>query len=178
MFEFLHNFWFIQSIGVVALVFVILAWNAKERKNLLYLQAVNVTLMAFQYVLLGAFTGAVVQCITISRNLVFSQKGKRAWASHTVWLYVFIALAVGVLAFFWQGWISLLPVTGIIIGTYGMFKDEPKKMRIFILITGLVWIPYNILVHSYSGLVSDIVSYTALLVGMYRLDRKQPVTVA
>lgn len=173
----LHNFWFIQSIGLVALVFTIFAWNAKTRKKILELQAISVLISVAQYMLLGAFTGAATQVVTISRNIVFSKKGEKRWASYAIWPYVFIFLAVLVLVFFWQGWISLLPVIGIIVGTLGMFKDKPKQMRIFVLSTALVWIPYNLIVGSYTGFVSDLISYTALIVGMIRLDRKKSTVI-
>lgn len=175
MFNFIHNFWFIQSIGVVALIFSILAWNARTRKNILYLQGVNVGLFIFQYILLGAYTGAVVQCITLSRNLVFAKKGEKKWADNPLWPFIFMALAIITLVIFWQGWVSIFPVIGVIIGTYGMSKDQPKTMRRYILSTALVWIPYDLLVHSYSGFVNDIISYVALIIGMYRHDREKTI---
>jgi hypothetical protein len=169
----LTNFWFIQSIGVVALIFVFFAWNAKNRKTLLQLQAVNVALFIIQYALLHAYTGAIVQCITLARNIVFSKKGEKKWASSPLWTYFFMALSIVGLIIFWQGWVSLLPVVGVIVGTYGMSKDRPSDMRFYILLTTLVWTPYNLLVHSYSGFIGEVVSDIGVLVGMYRLDRKK-----
>ncbi len=125
-----------------------------------------------QYALLHAYTAVIVEIVTLARNLVFAKRGEKKWANSPLWTYVFMALAIAVLALVWQGWASLLPVVGVVVGTWGMSREKPKSMRFYILLTALVWIPYNIIVHSYTGLLTNIVSYTALLVGMYRLDRK------
>lgn len=173
MYNLIHNFWFIQSVGAIALIFVIFAWNARTRKNILYLQSVNIALFIFQYLLLGAYIGAVIQVIIFTRNLVFAKRGEKKWADNPLWPFLFMALSIISLIIFWQGWISLLPVIGVIVGTYGISKSQPKTMRRYILSTSLVWIPYDLLIHSYSGFANDIISYIAVLIGMYRLDREK-----
>ncbi len=167
------NFWFIQFIGIIALVFITLAWNAKTRKKILDLQGIGGGIFVIHFLLLNAYTGALINVVMVLRNLVFAQRDRKRWANSKWWLYVFIFLSVLVLIFFWQGWPSILPVIGLIVGTYGLFRENPKEMRFFILLTALVWIPYTIIVHSYSGLLNHVVSNLGLLVGMYRLDRKK-----
>lgn len=176
MASFLHNFWFIQSIGIIGLIFVVFAWNAKTRRKVLDLQSVNVSLFIIHYILLGAWTGAIMSGVTLLRNLVFAQKNLKKWASHPGWLYVFIVLSLIALAIFWEGWISLLPAAGVVIGTYAISKDNPKDIRFYMLLTAIVWIPYTIIVHSYSGLIAHIISTIGLLTGMIRLDRKKKET--
>ena len=177
MLTLLHNFWFIQAIGGVALVFVILAWNARERKNIFLLQSINLVLFAIHYWLLSAEAGAAMCLVVLARNVVFSQKGEKKWASSPLWLYAFIIISVGVLGIFWEGWTTILPVVAVIISMYAMWKDNPADMRWYMLISCLVWIPYNtIAVPSLSGLFSQLIGIAGLLLGMYRLDRKKPVS--
>ncbi len=167
------NFWLIQLIGAVALVFITLAWNAKTRKKILNLQSFGVGIFVVHYLLLGAVTGAVMSGVTLLRNLIFVQKGNKKWASSKVWLPLFIILSVITLLIFWQGWPSILPALGVIIGTYGISRESPKEIRFSMLLASLLWIPYTIIVHSYSGLVTQLISTVGLLVGMFRLDRKK-----
>lgn len=167
------NFWLIQLIGAVALLFIVLAWNAKTRKRILDLQGLGGAVFVIHFLLLGAQVGALMNAVTFLRNLVFAQKGVKKWANSGVWLYVFIILSGGALLFFWQGWPSILPVVGVIIGTYGMSRDNPKDIRFFILLASLAWVPYAIIVHSYSGLITQVISIAGLLIGMFRLDRKK-----
>lgn len=169
--NFLTNFWFVQSIGGIALFFAICAWNAETRKRVLDLQTISIIFFIIHYLLLGAFTGAASNGVGAVRNLVFIQKNKKKWASSSFWMYFFMALSALVLGFFWQGWPSILPVLGIMIGTYALFRDDPKHMRFHMFLTGLVWIPYTIIVHSYSGLITQVISTIGLGVAMFRLDR-------
>ena len=175
MSNFLTNFWFIQSIGAVALVFVFFAWNSKDRKKLLQLQGVNMSLLVVQLLLLHAYTGAIIQFVAIVRNIIFSKKEEKKWANHSGWMYFFMAVSVASLAFSWQGIVSILPVIGIIVGTYGLAKSKTNDIRFYMLLTTLVWTPYYLIVRSYTGFVGEVVGDIALLIGMYRLDRKNKI---
>lgn len=173
MFSFLENFWFIQIIGAIALVFIALAWNAKTRKNILLIQSVSMMFFVAHYTLLSAYAGAAMCAVVLGRNFVLLQEDEKNWASHWTWFYFFIFISMGVLAFFWNGWISALPVMGAIVGIYGMWKENPADIRLYMLVASSIWIPYTIAVHSYSGLLSQIVGIAGILVGMYRHDRKE-----
>ncbi len=171
--NFFHNFWFIQIIGAVALVFVVLAWNAKNRKNIFFLQSVNLVLFVVHYILLAAYAGAAMCLVVLVRNLVFFQKGEKKWASHSVWLYLFSLISVSVLAVTWNGYITMLPVIAVIVSMFAMWKDRPADMRFFMLISCLIWVPYTLVVHSYSGLLSQVIGIFGILMGMYRHDKKK-----
>jgi hypothetical protein len=170
--SFLHNFWIIQCIGAIALIFVFLAWNAKERKNIFILQSINLVLFVIHYWFLAAPAGAAMCVVVLGRNFVFSQKREKSWADNPLWLYVFIIISVGVLGVFWNGWVTVLPAAGVIISMYAMWKDNPAEIRWFMLISCLVWIPYTIIVQSWPGLLSQVIGIAGILLGMYRLDRK------
>ena len=171
MFSLLTNFLFIQSLGVIALVLLICAFNAKQRKRILELQALEFIFFIIHYVLLLAYAGAVMCTITLLRNLIFMKSDEKKWANHRLWLYVFILLSVATPLFFWEGWITLLPVIGVILGTYSVSRKNPRELRGYMLVAALVWIPYTIIVQSYPGLLSQIVAVGAILSGMYRFDR-------
>ncbi len=169
--DLLHNFWFIQAIGAIALVFIVLAWNAKERKKIFMLQSVNLVFFIVHYLLLSAYAGAAMCTVVLARNFVFMYKTEKKWASHPAWLYGFMVAAIGVLAIFWNGWVTALPVLAVVISMYAMWKDKPAQMRFFMLISCIVWIPYVLIVQSWPGLVSQIIGVIGILIGMYRLDR-------
>lgn len=167
-----HNFWFIQTLGGIALFFGVIAWNSNTRTKILRFQSINSALFAIHYILLGALSGALMSVVILLRNFVFSQQKEYAWARHKAWIYFFMILSVITVGFFWQGWPSLLPVCGVIIGTYAVSRKKPKDIRYYVFITLLFWAPYTLLVHSYSGLASQIITGVGILIGMSRLDRE------
>ena len=82
--------------------------------------------------------------IVLGRNLVFMRKGEKGWASYPAWLYGFTGIAIVVLVIFWNGWVTILPVLAVVISMYAMWKDRPAQMRLFMLASCLVWIPYTL----------------------------------
>ena len=172
MFGILQNFWVIQGIGSVGLIFVVLAWNSPTRLKIIKRQSISVSIFIIHYFLLGAYSGAMMSFVTLFRNLVFFQRGKRKWANSQLWIPVFILVCIISISFVWNGWISILPMIGVILGIFSISREKPAHMRLLMLLASLTWIPYSIIVHSYSGLINQIVGVTAILVGMYRHDRK------
>lgn len=172
----IHNFWFIQFIGAIGIVYIVLAWNAKTRIKILRTQNIGALFFVIHFFLLGATMGALMNIVTFVRNSVFAVRDERSWAKSPLWVYFFMILGATLLAIFWQGWPSILPVLGIIFGTYALSRDNPKQIRLLLLLTSAVWIPYMIVVHSYSGLISQIITTAGLLVGVYRLDMKKNIT--
>ena len=110
MINFFYNFWVIQAIGAVGLVFIILAWNAKTRRNILFLQSIYLAILVIHYFLLTAFAGAAMCVVTILRNSIFIQKKEKKWADHPI---------SGLLS-------QIVTIVGILSGMYG--HDRGQKM--------------------------------------------------
>jgi NADH:ubiquinone oxidoreductase subunit 6 (subunit J) len=172
MTDLLHNFWFIQFIGAVALLFQFVAWSAKSRKRILSLQSVNLLILAVHFVLLAAYIGAVMNLIAFARNAMLIKKDNKPWPNRWIWFGLFALLSIGTLSFSWQGYIATLPVAAVIISMYALWDNRPSHIRLYMFIACLVWIPYTLAVDSYSGLISQIVGIIGISIGMYRYDRR------
>jgi hypothetical protein len=107
------------------------------------------------------------------RNFVFLKKDESKWANQKYWLYIFIFVSLIGLLFSWRGLVTILPAGAVIIATYGFYQEKPYKIRLYLLAASILWIPYTIVVHSYSGIIINVVSALGILSGMYRLDRKK-----
>lgn len=164
------NFWFVQFIGIVGVLLYAYAFQSKNRKPILLFQSIGSLVFFLYYWLLSAYIGAVLNFIVIFRNLVSDAKTKHSWAKSKAWMYTFIILSLIALVFFWQGPLSILPALGIILGTYASWRDEPFKIRFFMLLATLVWVPYSIAIHAYSGLLSHFILLAFIFIGMYKHD--------
>jgi hypothetical protein len=159
------TFWIAQLIGIVGLIFTVVAFQGKTRKQILRGQLIGAVFFAVHFFLLAAYVGALVNLIVILRTIIFER------TKHSIfWLVLFIGVLLCVLAFTSKGWITAFPVLGTIIGTYALWQDKPAAIRFFFVLSSLVWIPYTILVQSYAGLVNQIIVSAALLIGIYSLD--------
>lgn len=171
----LADFWFIQFIGLIALFFAILAFQGKERRQILLRQSFAATLFSIHFWLLSAYSGSVMNLISVFRNIISEKKDRKSWAKSIWWMYLFIGLSLVAVVYFWQGPISLLPALGIIVGTIGVWRNKPGEVRFYMLLTVFIWIPYTIITKSYSGLLTQIIIGTSIVSGMYRLDRSSKV---
>ncbi|HEX8591631.1 MAG TPA: YgjV family protein [Candidatus Paceibacterota bacterium] len=171
MHELAQGFWAAQGVGGIALLFQLLAWNAGSRTGILRLQSVNLATFALHYLLLGAISGAVMSLVAFLRNLVLLQKYKHRWAAHSMWYYGFIVLSIGLVLVGWNGWLSLLPVAAVIVSIHALWQDHPSRIRFYMLIACLIWIPYTLAVSSYTGFVSQLVGIVGITMGVYRHDR-------
>lgn len=168
--DFFSNPWFIQFVGVVGIVLYAYAFQSKNRKQILVFQSVGSLIFFSYYWLLGAYIGAMLNFIVIFRNLISDAKIKHEWAKNKAWMYAFIILSLIALVFFWQGPLSILPALGIILGTYASWRDEPFKIRFFMLLATLVWVPYSTVIHAYLGVLSHFILLIFITVGMYKHD--------
>jgi phage shock protein PspC (stress-responsive transcriptional regulator) len=147
-----------------------LAFQGKTRKFILFGQIISALFFITHYFLLGATLGAILNIIVTSRNFVFYYRQFKR-AEQLFWLYFFMIVSVASLLFFTTSWIGLFPVMGMIAGTYALWNIKPSRIRIFFLISAICWMPYTILVHSYSGFATQVIVCLFVIVGIYRLDK-------
>lgn len=63
----------------------------------------------------------------------------------------FIALSLGLGAWLYTGWLSLLPVAASCIGTTALFFLSGLRMRVLMLLGTLLWLVHNLFVGSVGG---------------------------
>lgn len=159
-------FLFAQAIGVIALTVTIVAFQRKSRKQILLGQMVGSFLFSVHFFLLGAYTGALTSIVVVARNFVF-ERFKR----NVIWLIIFIGVLFSLVFISWRGWSSLLPVVATTFATYGAWQENPRIIRFLLILACLIWIPYLLIVHSYPGLINQVITTISLVISVVRNDR-------
>ncbi|MBQ6496027.1 MAG: YgjV family protein [Firmicutes bacterium] len=163
------HFVIVQSFGIIATICFLLSYQVKSNKGLYLLQAAGCGAFAIQYFLLGAYTGCLSQVFVIVRNLMLSKYNQWAWVRFKGWLPIFIAIAIVITWFSWDGPISLIPLFIITTGTIGMWTNNAGIIRL----TGLTcisppWIVYDIIVGAYSAILNEVIIIVSVLISIYR----------
>ncbi len=167
MLDFLHTN-LAQIIGFVALVIAVLAFQINQRTKLIIaLGAANV-LWAVHFYLIGAYTGAAANGVSLFRNYSFIKlrtkyPGARLPA-------IFISLYSIVVLVTWQGFLSLLPLIGVTVGTIGLWQRKPSRIRQLSLIASPMWLAYNFVSSSYAGVLVEIFIFSSICVAIVRYD--------
>jgi len=162
---------FIQIIGFVALAISIIAFQFKKHGQIVFCKMASEFIFSIQYVLLGAWTAAVLDFISTIRNLLFCKLVKKNISTLPV-ILVFSCFVIATGVFTYDGLASLLPIASKLLTTvsYGM-KNE-KLLRIITLPSCVFWIIYNVTVGSIAGVLTDSLALVSLLIAMYKFDIK------
>lgn len=166
----------IQLIGFLGLAISIVAFQFKKHRGIVLCKATSELVFSLQYILLGAWTAAVLDFISVIRNLLFYRLVKKGRST----LPVIVGFGLFVIAtgfFTFDGFVSVLPIGSKLLTTisYGIKKE--KWLRIITLPSCILWIIYNLYVNSIAGVLTDSMTLISLLIAMYKFDfRKETAT--
>lgn len=171
-----------QIIGIVAMLFMVMSFQMKTSRAIIYMQIFSSLLFCIHYILMGAAMGAFLNFVAMVRAYVYSHKEK-CKADHIAWLIFFIIIYIGgyIATFTLLGKeptvrnivLEMLPVIGMVAGTVGFRMKEARSVRSLSLVNAPAWLIYNLFNGSIGGAVSDSLSIISLLVGKIRLDWKK-----
>lgn len=159
----------IQLIGFVGLALSICAYQFKKHRNIVLCKMSSELVFAIQYIFLGAWTAAILDGISVIRNLLYTNFVKRGRSTLPVIIgFGLFVLATGAATF--DGWLSLLPIGAKLLTTisYGM-KNE-RLLRFITLPSCIMWSIYNLQVGSLGGALGDTLALISLLIGIYKFD--------
>lgn len=159
----------IQFIGFLALAASLISFQFKKHGRILLFRTASELIFALQYILLGAWTAAIMDGISVVRNLLYTTlvKKNRSTAPVIVAFSIFVVIT-GLVAY--DGIISLLPIISKLLTTvsYGMKKE--KWLRLITLPSCIFWIIYNVFVGSLAGILADSMTLVSLLIAIYKFD--------
>ena len=156
---------YIQLIGVLAFCVWILSYYRKEVRDILIFQSASNALYFIHYLLLGALSGAYLSVIGILRNIFFLifKKSKKIVG------FVFIIAYILITIVFYEGLHSLIPMFAGSIYIIYMLKDEKLSLIKGELACKILWITYNIFVHSYSGIITETILLVSCVVQIIKI---------
>jgi hypothetical protein len=92
---------------------------------------------------------------------------RKRWARHGLF-GASIVLGLTVTALTWSGVPSFLVQTGQLLSATGRLQRREQAIRLFFLVSEVFWTAHNILVGSTWGLVSDVMAFAMILIGLWR----------
>ena len=162
---------FVQLIGIVGIIAGLSAFQFNKHSHALLLKMTEEGAFGIQYLLLGGYTGAVLNLVGIFRNLIFTYFGKRDKQKELKYARIMLSVlfaALGLLS--WEGYISILIIFAKVLSTLAYGTTNMKRMRMMISVTCLCWICYNFYVGSIAGVISDSCNLVSVVIGMIRYD--------
>lgn len=177
-----------QVIGVLAVALFLFSYLQKKRSHIIGFNVTSRCLYILQYILLGAFEGAVLD-VAGAVSSVLAQKKNASFIKRHFRLFLIgidlIIVALGILTIFistnaagispfsYKGLIGLLPIAGVLLHTSAFWIDDEKIIRRVSLLGSPFWFAYNLLSGAYGSCIGDLLSMVSILISMFRYDFKR-----
>lgn len=162
-----------QLIGFVAAAILLLSFQQRTHKKIVIMQACSGLLFAIQYFMLGAYEGMAGNLIGMTRSLFFSFRGKSKFVDSAACPVIFAILAAASGMLTYTSPASLLPMAAMIISSFVMWNPKTQQLRALTMPTSAMWLIYNFICSSYSGILTEIFNLISIVIGLIRFRNKK-----
>lgn len=166
-----------QIIGLLAVAMFLLSYQQKKRTNIILFNVVSRLLYILQYLLLGAFAGAVLDILGAVASVVAGKKHTPFIKKHLTLVIVLmnaLIVAAGVaIALVNRSWLDLFSLAGVLLHTGAFWINSEKIIRRISLAGSPFWFIYNFMSHAYGSAIGDLLTMGSILLAMYRHREKK-----
>lgn len=158
-------------IGITAVILCVLCYQCRTRRSILVLNAISRVFYVLQYILLGAFEGAVLDLTAFLVTLLARHKDSR-------WLKKYPALTIGganvfILVMgllFYKDIYSLLPIVGVLFETGAFWLNRERDIRLVSFASVPFWLVYNVLCGAYGSVLGNVLMMGSIGLAVFRYD--------
>lgn len=158
-----------EIIGIVAIIEGFFIFLSSKREHILIFKFISDALWVVNQILIGGYTGALLNGIAMGRETVFYNRDKHKWADSRLWLIFFMAVtAVSPMMSLIsgkEGWYAVLPALGSMAAVVGFYSRYPAVTRYVSFLANGLWLAYNIIIHNISASVSGVILLLSAAVG-------------
>lgn len=161
-----------QVLGYLAFVFGVGCFLQTDDRRFKQFMAVECLCYVLHFWLLGQPTAVASSLVSLARSVV-------AMRSRSRWLVLlFVGASLGLGAWLYQGWASLLPILASCLGTTALFLLQGLRMRLLMMVGTGLWIANNLIVGSIGGSLLELTVAATNGLTIWRLWRAQRAAVA
>lgn len=165
-----------QIIGFAAVGLYLLSYQLKKRKHIVWVTCISNALYVLQYILLGAFSGAVMDVMSTVSSFFAAKKTDKPFNRFPrilAWSNMIIIAVVGLVsAYLQREWIELLPIAGALFQTGGLWCDNEQTIRKLGLCSAPFWLVYNYISHAYGPAIGSLIAIISIIVSLIRYRKK------
>ncbi len=160
-----------QVLGISAVVFYLLSYQCKRRRNIIAVNIISRILYVVQYLLLGAFVGAVLDFLGMITSFAAGKKDKLfklKFGKVIPYIFAVVLVVAGLLVY--ENVFSLLGICGILLETTAFWMTNETKIRIVSFLAAPFWLAYNIVNEAYGSALGCILAMVSIAIAIIRYD--------
>ena len=143
------NFLFVQFLGVIAWLLLIVSYYCKKTNGILVFQITATFFYCIHYYLLGAWSGLCICFLEIIRDLLYYKTDLDNYIFYGSIPFYIIYIILGS-----SNIVDIFPVFSSIIGGYSLTQKRDMVV-VWSIIVYTLWVLYDLFVMSYSGAITD-----------------------
>ncbi len=155
-----------QIVGYVAIAESVFIFISNKREKILIFKLIDDALWFTNMLLMGAYTGAVLNAIAIVREIVFFNRGKKKWATHKFWLFFFMIVMLVSPVLTWAGPVSILPAMGSCVAVICFYAEKPIMTKYLAYLAQGSWLAYAVLTKNWSSTICNIIALISATIGI------------
>lgn len=164
-----------NAISFVACVIMVFNNYIKAKDKYLAVQTVQLSLSALSCFMLSAYTGLIINLLSVPRNLLAWKDRLKLWHKIVILVLTIIISGMGILkdsqALGYIEWIEFIPWFSTIGYTLLIDKCKGISFKWLCIYTFVVWGFYDFITMNYVAGVFDILSTVALLITIHRIKK-------
>jgi len=158
-------------IGIAAVAMFVLSYQLKTRRGIIFFNAGSRVIYVLQYILLGAFEGAVLDIVALLVS-VLAQRKDSGWLKKHPRLAVLGAnvfvVAMGMV--FYKNIFSLLPIFGVLFETGALWLSKERQIRWVSFFGAPFWLTYNLVFAAYGSAIGNVLTMVSIGIAIVRYD--------
>lgn len=160
-----------QIVGILGVATYVLSYQLKKRNNIVLVNIISNVLYVLQYILLGAFEGAAIDCLSSFSSIAAYNKDKKFISKHVKLVVIIINLAIFISGIaLYKNIFSLCSIAGAILQTSAYWISNEKILRIVSFSGTPFWLVYNFTSRAYGSSVGTVLSMASIGLSIYRYD--------
>lgn len=161
-----------QIIGIIAVILFVLSYQLKKRRGIILCNVFSRCLYILQYVLLGAFSGAILDVIGVIASVIAEKKDKPFIKKHLraviISIDAIMVIAGVIICIINQSLLDLLPIAGVLLHTSAFWLTDERKIRLVSLTGSPFWFVYNFASRAYGSAAGDLFTMVSIIIAMIK----------
>lgn len=162
----------VQIIGFIGVAFFVISYQIRSNRMLFLCQLMGCQVFCVQFIIIGAYTGALSLSVNIARNVLLLKADDWNWVKSKGTLSAIIGLLLITTVFTWAGWISLLPFASVAITSIGYWTNNAQRIRLSQLFGTPCTLVYDIIIGSWGGVISETITLISITISVFRYGWK------
>lgn len=162
-----------QIVGVVAIVLNISSLQMKKKTSMMKMFLAANVLFILQYFLLGAYSAASTNIITVIRIILYDKYDEKRKKIPKKLVVFLLSLCLVALLITYSGPLSLIPIILTMTYVVAATLKDTRKFKIIFGCCGIVWIFFNASVKAYVNIVGNVLEVISSFVGAKRSYKRK-----